>query len=171
MPGTKLFSRMNYQVTRGFSELLTEHSLTGDEWDAIRSFFDQRCAFCGINPRTGLVPDHLLAAKALGAFCIGNVVPACHDCNDQRGKLDWREYLRRYRTEEADVRISKMEAHLIAHPYSAPVDPYSALTPSQKQEYLAFLEEWSKLWKRAQALRDSIEKRRRQQTRSAVSKM
>src|SRR5437879_1662472 len=114
MPGTRLFSRANYQVLRGFSELLTEHSLTRAEWRTVTDHFEQRCAFCGIedtrNPRTGLVPDHLVAAKNFGAFCIGNVVPACHDCNDRRGKMDWREYLQRYHPMEALPRISTIEA-------------------------------------------------------------
>src|SRR5437899_3105323 len=131
MPGTKLFSRTNYQVQRGFGELLTDQTLTDAEWESVKAFFNQRCAFCDIqdsgNPRTGLIPDHLVAAKFFGAFCMGNVAPACHDCNDQRGKMDWRDYLERYHPSEARDRIGKIEAYLRSYPYTVAEDPYAHL--------------------------------------------
>jgi hypothetical protein len=160
MPGTRLFSRTNYQVRRGFSELLTEHSLSDEEWRKIRVIFDERCAFCGIedsgNPRTGLIPDHLICAKNLGAFCIGNVVPACQDCNDRRGKMDWKEYLLRFHRAYAVTRIARIEAYLRTYPYNSSADPYARLTEGEKAQYVSLLEDWDKLWKRAQMLRDQI---------------
>ena len=164
MPGTKLFSRSNYQVLRGFSELLGDATLCKAEWRIVRAFFGDRCAFCDIpdtgNSRTGIIPDHLVAAKELGVLCLGNAVPACHDCNDRRGKRDWREYLRRYHPQDAKDREAKIDEYLQAYPYSPPIDPHESLTADEKQEYLNLLSEWDTLWKRAQALRDKIKARR-----------
>lgn len=166
MAGTKHFSRMNYNVRRGMRELLSHRHLSDKEWIEIRDFFGNRCAFCGSedsgNPRTGIVPDHLIATANHGEFCLGNVVPSCQYCNDHRGKKEWRQYMLSRFGNEAESRIGKIATYLSNYEYSVSDDPHEHLSNEETEEYLALLESWGSLWCRAQALRDRIIKRRRQ---------
>src|SRR5438046_3437138 len=170
MAGTKMFSRMNYQVLRGFGELLSEATLTEREWQTIKRFFGGRCAFCNItdtgNPRTGIIPDHLIPARMFGALCLGNVVPACQACNDQRGKMDWKLYLRRFHAAAASKRIRKIQAYLVRYPYASLPDQHASLTTSERRTYGALLKSWHAIWKRAKRLRDRIACRRRKEKES-----
>lgn len=166
MAGTKHFSRMNYNVLRGMRELLSHRQLSENEWVEIRTFFRNTCAFCGCedsgNPRTGIVPDHLIATANHGEFCIGNVVPSCQDCNDHRGKKEWKSYILSRFGVESEVRINKITEYLKRYEYKLCNDPHEYLTNQETQEYLAVLEGWSSLWARARMLRDRINMRRMQ---------
>jgi hypothetical protein len=163
MPGTRLFSRMNYQVLRGMSEIITIHNLNDNQWQTIRSFFNQRCAFCNCedtgNPRTGLIPDHLIAASDLGDMVFGNAVPACHDCNDKRGKKDWHTWLEAQFQAATALRIERIEQYLHEFPYIQPT-PESRLTADELSEYNLLLQEWDSIWQRARLLKDRVHLRR-----------
>ena len=117
MAGTKHFSRMNYHVKRGMRELLSHRTLSSSDWTEVRELFANECAFCGCedtgNPRTGIVPDHLIPAVEHGESCLGNIVPSCQDCNDHRGKKEWRSYLLSEFTDDANDRIQKIEQYLL----------------------------------------------------------
>lgn len=165
MVGTKHFSRMNYHVQRGMRELLSDRSLSGNEWGMIRKFFENSCAFCGCqdtgNPRTGIVPDHLIPAVEHGENCIGNIVPSCQDCNDHRGKQDWRAYLKANFDEDSLSRIAKIEEYLSKYPYQVTDEPLEYLTEQEAKSYSAILSEWNKVWEDARSLRDHIKRRRK----------
>lgn len=165
MAGTKHFSRMNYHVIRGMRELLSHRSMTNDEWAAIKEFFEHTCAFCGCddtgNPRTGLVPDHLIPAVDYGEYCLGNIVPSCQDCNDHRGKKEWRAYLNTEFAGDSEFRISKIEEYLTKYPYKTTDDPHEYLTDNESAEYSKVLENWNVVWESARSLRDRINKRRK----------
>lgn len=165
MAGTKHFSRMNYHVLRGMRELLSHRSLSDQEWELIKQYFDRTCAFCGCedtrNPRTGIVPDHLVPAVEHGEFCLGNIVPSCQDCNDHRGKKDWRRYLESEFTDEAPSRIAKIEEYLVQYPYRVTDDPHEYLTDEESAEYSAILAAWNEVWASARSLRDRINRRRK----------
>lgn len=164
MPGTRHFSRMNYNVQRGLRELLNERFITKAQWRAILDFFSHRCVFCGIehsgNNRTGLVPDHLIAAAHYGELCMGNAVPSCQDCNDRRGHSPWEQYLKKTFPAEARVRISRINEYLALHPYSAMTNPAHVLREAEHAEYLRLLGAWARFWGEARALRDVVKKRR-----------
>ena len=164
MTGTRHFSRMNYHVQRGMRELLSPRALTDFEWNHIRDFFDNQCAFCGRedtgNPRTGIVPDHLIPAVKHGEYCIGNIVPSCQDCNDHRGKKDWRSYLLAEFNNDAEARVKRIEAYLEKHPYQIAEDPYEFVTYEETKLYLKILDDWDNVWEKARQLRDQIHKRR-----------
>lgn len=165
MAGTKHFSRMNYHVLRGMRELLSHRSLSNQEWELIKQYFDCTCAFCGCddtgNPRTGIVPDHLVPAVEHGEFCLGNIVPSCQDCNDHRGKKEWRTYLESEFTDDAPSRIAKIEEYLVQYPYRVTDDPHEYLTDEESAEYSAILAEWNEVWGNARSLRDRINRRRK----------
>lgn len=163
MPRVKQFPRINYHFKRGIKELLTEGTLSDVEWELILDRFGHCCAFCGIedtgNSRTGLVADHLIPAIEHGDLIIGNAVPACHDCNDLRGKIDWRVFLFDAFPDAAAERAGKIDSYLSEYPYSPPADPLDRLEPNERAEYLSILDDWDRLLARARTLRDEIKRR------------
>ena len=162
-PGTKLFSRINYQFQRGIRGLLSDKDLSREEWELIKSIFDNHCSFCGKpdtnNTRTGLIPDHLIPTTENGEFCIGNIVPTCHDCNDRRGSKNWKEYLISNFSKESNERISKIEEYLKKYNYH-PIVHLGDLTEKEETEYKNIVKEWEILWNRLRNLRDNIKNRR-----------
>ena len=165
MPGTNHFSRMNYHVLRGMRELLSERKLSKNEWTTIRNFFNSTCAFCGCedtgNPRTGIVPDHLIPAVEHGENCIGNIVASCQDCNDKRGKKNWRTFIQEQFPSESQSRIAKIEQYLALHPYSIPDSAHQHLTDEETSSYLEILNQWQLVWEKAVELRNAVKKRRK----------
>jgi 5-methylcytosine-specific restriction endonuclease McrA len=64
----------------------TPSHLTADHlwrhWNA----FNQCCAYCGV---TGdLEIEHVVPISRGGQHCLSNIVPACHDCNSNKGTKD-----------------------------------------------------------------------------------
>jgi len=163
---TSMFSRMNYQVDRGMKELLVPPLLIAEEWHSILEFFDYRCAFCGTghtgNKRTGIIPDHLIPASEYGALCIGNVVPACHSCNDRRGDKPWDQYLKESLRDRRKQAVPRIRSYIRKYPYKAIKSPHEALSTSQYREFRRIMASWSRLWRDAQALRKAIGRRRRE---------
>ena len=102
----------------------------------------------------------MIAAVEHGEFCLGNVVPSCQDCNDHRGKKEWRTYLLSEFADEAEKRIGRIEEYLAKYPYHITDDPHEYLTDTETVQYLSWLEEWESLWERARSLRDAIDTRR-----------
>ena len=148
-------------------ELLSHRALSDAEWNDVKEFFAFHCAFCGCddtgNPRTGIVPDHLIPAVEHGENCIGNIVPSCQDCNDHRGKTDWRRYLQSEFTDDAPDRIRAIEQYLARYPYAVSDDPHEFLTDEETNQYQSILRDWNAVWERARGLRDAINERRRQE--------
>lgn len=161
--GTRMFSRMNYQVIRGMKEIYSVQELSRDNWTTIKDFFSHRCAYCHKpdtgNPRDGLVPDHLVPASDNGDYVIGNVVAACHGCNDKRGKKHWETWLKSEFPADADLRIHTIKQYLETFPYFKPKNPETRLTEEEWKEYDAILKEWDQLWNRARDLRDRVKER------------
>ena len=163
---------MNYNVQRGLRELLNDRYISTTEWKEVLAHFDNRCAFCGVkhtgNNRTGLVPDHLIAAAQFGTLSLGNTIPACQDCNDHRGDAPWEIYLRERFPKEAKERIGRIKEHLLLHPYTPVNDPALILDPKELNEYRSLWKAWDEVWRRACALRDAIKLRRLSATKGHI---
>ncbi|NQF13828.1 HNH endonuclease [Brevibacillus sp. HB1.3] len=166
--GTGMFSRINYQLRRGMKELYLLRNLSETEWEEIKAFFNHKCAYCGTpdtgDSRNGLVPDHLIAVAENGDFVLGNVIAACHLCNDKRGKKPWKKWLEDNYNVNAPVRVSKIESYLERYPYTPPAGPWERLTESEMTQYFSIINDWQELWLRAQKLRDQISARRSEPT-------
>ncbi|TKJ83783.1 hypothetical protein PaeCFBP13512_22465 [Paenibacillus sp. CFBP13512] len=158
--GTGMFSRMNYQVQRGMKEILTIRDLSMRDWHEIKNFFNNQCAYCGIedtgDSRNGLVPDHLIPAVDYGDYVIGNVIPACHGCNDRRGKKNWEPWLVANYPTQAEQRVAVVKEYLNKFPYDHHLNPIEKLSPLDQQEYEAILKEWNIILNRAKNLRDKL---------------
>ena len=164
MPGTKHFTRMQYNVARGLREIIApRQTMSKADWMHVLREFGAACIFCGRKgtaANRGIVPDHLIPASKFGELVLGNTVPACQTCNDGRGEKAWRPFLRTKFPGDAEAQIASVERHLSKYDYQ-PASLERALSTEEKNAYLALLQEWEKLLTRAKALRDAAEMRRK----------
>lgn len=164
MPGTEHFGRLHYNVSRGLREIVAPHQkMSKADWQAVLEEFGGICIFCGgagTAENRGIVPDHLVPVTRFGELVLGNTVPACQTCNDSRGQKEWRPFLRLVFPGDADAQIRRVEDHLAKYNYR-PVTLDGALSPSERETYVALLKEWGVMLEKARALRAAAAKRRR----------
>lgn len=70
------------------------------DWVRLCRRFANCCAYCGIKPDKSIEMDHVIPLTKGGRHAIGNVLPACHDCNlskNARYLSDWRYREGKYR--------------------------------------------------------------------------
>jgi 5-methylcytosine-specific restriction endonuclease McrA len=90
--GNAIGNAQNLFVRNILSNLGYE-SFSEKDWRDTKSYFLNRCAYCGMGG--DLVMDHAVPINKakLGEHRIGNLVPSCKGCNDKKGDRDYREYL------------------------------------------------------------------------------
>ncbi|WP_166139840.1 HNH endonuclease [Nocardioides ochotonae] len=114
-------------------------SFTAKDWLTVKHRFLNRCAYCG-SPRQ-LVMDHAVPINIseLGEHRLGNLVPACHECNATKGNQRYDDFLRALPDRaDAAARIATIEGHMIHHGYAPLTD---GLTESDTDRVRALLEE------------------------------
>lgn len=113
---------------------LGHESFTQKDWLTVKASFGHRCVYC--SSARQLVMDHAvpisirirtpgnktLIKMALGEHRLGNLVPACRDCNTAKGQLRYDDYLRNQpELPDTAARITAIEAHMARHQYE-PLD-------------------------------------------------
>lgn len=68
-----------------------ESTFTPDQWVECKEYFNYCCAFCGkpedeiiIEQGFILEQEHFVALNNRGPYTKGNIIPACHSCNDSK---------------------------------------------------------------------------------------
>lgn len=64
--------------------------------DELLAFFKNQCCFCGVGiTKTTLSQDHLIPMNKsdLGLHAWGNVVPCCQQCNNDKQRKPWQDFL------------------------------------------------------------------------------
>lgn len=61
-------------------------TLTEAEWARLREAFDDKCAYCQRSRRGGVLIEHVHPISLGGRTNVDNVVPACRDCNANKGR-------------------------------------------------------------------------------------
>ena len=61
-------------------------------WLTCVTYFDGECAYCG-RSNAALTADHLVAKANGGTDTPSNIVPACEECNEAKGAMDWRDFI------------------------------------------------------------------------------
>lgn len=87
-------------------------SFTEGNWNSTKDYFSHKCAYCG--GETELLMEHAIPInkEKLGEHRLGNLVPSCKPCNNNKGKKDFREFL------GADaVAISRIEEYMDGRNY------------------------------------------------------
>ncbi len=112
------FYYAKYQFKRSILEnaLLSQYSI--EDHAAALEYFGG-CAFCGKKPASR--KDHLVAVFECGDFVRKNVVPACQECDDSKGRKPYRDWMLHSKskkslrcrlgmsTDEIEARIKKIE--------------------------------------------------------------
>lgn len=68
-----------YQANRRFRQAAGP-GVSERDWQRLLRRYDDRCAYCGTRPDV-IHMDHVVPLKRGGQHSIGNVLPACPDCN------------------------------------------------------------------------------------------
>jgi 5-methylcytosine-specific restriction endonuclease McrA len=77
--------------SRRQSENEVESDLSVEMWDSIRQSFDNKCAYCGVEPDS-MERDHVVPLSNEGDTVPENIVPACQSCNRSKGSKSLSEW-------------------------------------------------------------------------------
>ena len=90
--GNAIGNAQNLFIRNILSRLGSE-SFSEKNWKETKSYFSQRCAYCGAE--TELLIEHAIPInkEKLGEHRLGNLVPSCRLCNSKKGGTDFREFL------------------------------------------------------------------------------
>jgi 5-methylcytosine-specific restriction endonuclease McrA len=85
-----------------------------EDWNSTKEYFSYRCAYC--DTETKLLMEHAIPInkEKLGEHRLGNLVPSCNLCNQNKGSKDFREFLGANATA-----ISKIEEYMDSRNYVA----------------------------------------------------
>lgn len=120
--GGKLIRQVNEQHRISLKKSLV-HDLTPEEWSETISYFDNSCAYCGINEEQSihkfesvLSQDHIIPVSKNGPYTKSNIIPACKSCNSKKNAKDLLLFYEQYEffTYERLAKIQKfLELHKI----------------------------------------------------------
>lgn len=65
-------------------------TLTAEQWETIKTYFSNKCAYCGSLDE--LAQDHFVPLLKGGEYTHNNIVPACKSCNSSKGSKDFFEW-------------------------------------------------------------------------------
>lgn len=80
----KLYRRLVEVKRRAEKYHVFVDAFTEEDWSAILSRYDNRCAYCGGSGK--LEHEHVIPLCQGGAHASSNIVPACRSCNAHKGK-------------------------------------------------------------------------------------
>ena len=70
-------------------------TLTAEQWQIIKKYFDNKCAYCG--KQGDLQQDHFIALSKGGEYTINNIVPACRSCNEIKNNSNFFKWYPKYK--------------------------------------------------------------------------
>lgn len=84
------------------------HSLSINDWNFAINWFDGKCAYCGIEPKSTMQKDHFIPVARGGYTVSDNIVPACFSCNSNKSANDPTWWVRRAFPEHADLILDRI---------------------------------------------------------------
>ena len=75
-------------------ELLS--TLTKNQWENIKLYFNNRCAYC--NKETPLEQEHFISLVKGGEFTINNIICACRSCNSSKKDRNFYEWYPKHKS-------------------------------------------------------------------------
>jgi hypothetical protein len=90
----------------------------------IKSFFAERCCYCGTDIAVGGVQDHLVPLNRtdLGLHAWGNIVPSCAACNAYKQGKPWHEVVAERAGSAASERYKAIKSFVAKYDYDPPFD-------------------------------------------------
>ncbi len=65
-------------------------TLTVDQWNETKEYFNNRCAYCG--KEKSLAQEHFVPLSKGGEYTHNNIIPACRSCNSSKNNKDFFEW-------------------------------------------------------------------------------
>lgn len=62
-------------------------TLTEEQWEIIKSYFNCKCAYCG--KEKPLEQEHFIPIANKGEYTHNNIIPACKNCNSSKNNMDF----------------------------------------------------------------------------------
>ena len=130
-----------YTIDRAIKEGLARRKFGQNEAQQVLDFFGidpPECVYCGSKDMKRW--DHLVAISTGGETIIGNIVPACSQCDDSKGKSDYKEWMnsnaqyspKTQGTKNIKQKIKRIDAYMKHFNYS-PRDIEERLTQSERK--------------------------------------
>lgn len=85
-----------------------ESTLTLQEWENAKTYFDNSCAYCGKQLQR-LTQDHFIPLSKGGTYTIRNIIPACKSCNCAKHDNNFNEWYKSYKFYSADREAKILE--------------------------------------------------------------
>jgi 5-methylcytosine-specific restriction endonuclease McrA len=102
-------------LIRNILSNLGKESFSEDDWKKTKNYFNNKCAYCGSSGE--LVIEHAIPInrEKLGEHRIGNIIPACKNCNAAKSNKDYKEYLG-----NNHIRIKIIDEYMKSKNYTPP---------------------------------------------------
>jgi len=71
------------------------NTLTFEQWENIKIYFNNRCAYC--NKKLPLAQDHFIPLSKDGEYTNNNIIPSCKSCNSSKNNKLFREWYPEYK--------------------------------------------------------------------------
>jgi len=83
------------------------HSLTIEQWENAKVYFNNKCCYCG--QELPLEQEHFLALNNGGEYTHNNILPSCKSCNCQKNASDFFKWYpkQKYYTKNREKKILK----------------------------------------------------------------
>ncbi|MBP6497939.1 MAG: HNH endonuclease [Campylobacteraceae bacterium] len=90
--GNAIGNAQNFTI-RNILSNLGDESFTQEDWQETKVFFNHSCAYCGTSGE--LLMEHAIPINrdALGEHHIGNLIPSCKACNEQKAAKHYDVFL------------------------------------------------------------------------------
>lgn len=70
-------------------------TLTPEQWESIKKYFDYKCAYCGEDKP--LAQEHFIPLSNGGEFAVSNIICACRSCNSSKGNKSFFGWYPKYK--------------------------------------------------------------------------
>lgn len=88
---------------------LLPSTLTLEQWDLIKRYFDKKCAYCGCE--TPLEQEHFIPSSKGGGYTMENIIPSCRSCNASKNDTEFQEWYKKQETYDSE-REKKIYSYL-----------------------------------------------------------
>ena len=95
---THLIQNVTHRTNWRAKKMGAKGRFTSEEFQLLCERFAWRCGYCGCpvvdraNEKNTVTPDHVIPLSKGGSNFIWNLIPACWDCNNQKGDRTPREW-------------------------------------------------------------------------------
>lgn len=80
---------------RRAKKLSLEYTLLPEQWERIKTYFDNKCCYCGKELK--LTQDHFVPLLNNGEYTHNNIVPCCLSCNSSKNEKNFFEWYPTYK--------------------------------------------------------------------------